>query len=668
MAFPIALIPVAIAAIRGLVNYRKQLDSIFVEKQTTAGLPYLLPPAPTNISVHIAPMRDFLQTARGKSMLGLAGLDAQFNAYLQNPDGFDDAQVMPFVRLYLETQNLALEKAGPQWFEVRPGSGRVNDAQWAYFMVSSHRLSRNPAFTRVVLATADALLEFGGAAAPFLISNPKTAALVETLLVEFAAKRDLSDAGGEELLRALLGSAVVASLENQQALPDHPALTVLFAALADMRTSHPDDFIMRIVTADGFQQAVSFYLTHAATDPKFVDMAARISGADDLQAPELRLVKAAFATTLGQVGNNLANLLDDPRALAGVLQAALASAAANVDGVLASRLPDGTPLLAGVLAAVAHEIETTAAGNALFAELANGDLLASVYRVSLAAVAADPRAVAQTGDLDPTVGKLVSAMAGVLAGTSLEKLKADRGAETVRLLASRTLEVFGAEPEFLIARNAYGAKVLGGVLAASAALVRDGLQIGDVMPVAEAALDAAAGNLALVEMDAQIRVVIESFGLALADDAAKKLLTPRGRRDALIGGVQAVAANPAVWKGLGEAKLVQPLVVAFLEGAASDPTGLLSGPVLVQGLRKSLVASARHGGDWLAKADSPAMAKAVLEALLADLQQRVGKSVDRETLPDYLEQVFVGYGKDWFKPTGAGAKTKLETLFKDSLA
>ena len=191
MAFPIAMIPLALSAIRGLLKFRGQLDSIFLTKEASTGLPFLLPPEPDSIAEHIDGMKAFFETDEGKSILEFTGKTAVFASL----STISPAEEKELIRIYLEVKGLELKKVGPEWSDLAVTPTLSQDAQLAYFMVSSDRLSRNPAVTRVILASAETLLEFAGDNAAFFVSNPKTASIVGSVLKEFAGDTDTFSIG-----------------------------------------------------------------------------------------------------------------------------------------------------------------------------------------------------------------------------------------------------------------------------------------------------------------------------------------------------------------------------------------------------------------------------------------------------------------------------------------
>lgn len=665
MAFPIAMIPLALSAIRGLLKFRGQLDSIFLAKEASAGLPFLLPPAPDSIAEHIDGMKAFFATEEGESILEFTGQTAQFASL----STIGPAEEKELIRIYLEVKGLELKKVGPEWSDLAVTPSLSQDAQLAYFMVSSDRLSRNPAVTRVILASAETLLEFAGDNAAFFISNPKTASIVGSVLKEFAGDSDLDDMSAKMIVRRLLGSAVVAALDHRGDLPDHPALNLLYGALAEVRRQHGAtgaNFVNSIITKEGFQQVVQNYLVMAADDQRFLSALGKIATGRDGDDPLAGLAKNSFAALLNALGGDLENILNDPRALSGVLEAALGAAARSAGPVLEKELA-GQPLLVAVLKSVAEEVDEKTAQDALLGSVVAGELWGSLFSASLSAVAANAAAIQSSADVKPIVADLIAGVADVLSKQDIKEMVEDRGTDAFRLLAARSLEILAKEPEFLVGQHAFARKVLGSVLEATAPLLRDGLQVDDLLVVVDEAVSAAAGNLALVEMDDSLRAVLSSLGTALSQQGTRELLNARSRRDALLAGLRAVAANPVVWQAWskpGQADLVKPLVEGLLAGLASDVelTKLVSGPVMVEAFRKSLLALGRLGAGWVTAETTEAQVEGLLTASLARAKGVVGKAVDGENLPDYLERVLVEFLKAPFDPLASDGSAKVKKI------
>jgi len=89
--------------------------------------------------------------------------------------------------------------------------------------------------------------------------------------------------------------------------------------------------------------------------------------------------------------------------------------------------------------------------------------------------------------------------------------------------------------------------------------------------------------------------------------------------------------------------LVQPLVQAIIQGLATDPTRLLSGPVLVGAIGQVLQAAARRGQQLINQAVKSDDIKKLLTLALTRANQEIGKTVDGENLPAYLERVVAAF-------------------------
>ena len=134
-----------------------------------------------------------------------------------------------------------------------------------------------------------------------------------------------------------------------------------------------------------------------------------------------------------------------------------------------------------------------------------------------------------------------------------------------------------------------------------------------------------------------IREAVSGFSLARTGSQAGR------ERQALRSALQAIAANPTVWGKLQAANLIQPLVQAILQGLATDPTQLLSGPVLVVAVSHILQAAVRRGQQLVDQKVQPDAIKNLLKAALERANQEVGKTVDGENLPIFLERVVAAF-------------------------
>lgn len=666
MPFPVALVPVAISAVQSLLKLRGRVDSILSVKAAADPLPFALPPLPDAFDYTDTDKMIAFFAAQGAPVLLAAGKVDEFEAFrtLAAADR-TPARTDPLLRLYY----MACGTAG-----AAPGQSSSDPAKAVvdFYLVESCRLSNNPAYIRILLTTADTLLEFAGSNASLFISNPKTASIVGTLLREFAGRQDFDDQNLDRIFRTLLGSAVVTALEFKGDLPDHPALVVLYSALGEVRSSKGDDFAARIISAEGFTAVISSYFKVAATDPGFERLLAKAAGADRLDDKELAVVRGAFSATLTTLGENFEQVLRDPAALKAVLEAAITAAAANAAPLIRT-LGDDRPVLAAVLEAVAGAVATR---KALLDTLGNGELIGEIYRVSL-------EAVARTPDLDgdgvaSVVERIVGALSDELSKDSLKEtiaaLKQSRGEAYVNRLLSRTVGVFAEAPELVVGDNAYAKAVLGSVLGAGASLLKDGLDVDDLIAIVQEGVRSAAGNLHLIEMDDTLRAMIGAFGQSVADgDLKAKFGTAENRKNALLVAIQAMATSPQVWAKFDERDLVVPVVNAVFEGLKTDPANILTGPAMVEGLRAVLHALNGRGLTLLEGLDKPAdgtVKARVQEAItgtitstLQALDEDIGRKIAAEDAPAYLRRVLsAAFAK------GLDAKTAVAQAIKDARA
>ncbi|WP_282606761.1 hypothetical protein [Pelagibius sp. Alg239-R121] len=647
MTIPLSVVMSAITAV---LKYRGRVDTILSLNEATKGLPFRLPPAPKreDRSNFLRQMWAFFESPTGLAILHTQDLVTDFEDVKAAVNGGNNppaAKLNRCYKLYFEAANvpatlLAGDGAAPGDLRALASSGPDTEMRLAYYVVESQRLSRNPVYARLALATVDTALEFLGDNATTFIANPRTRVLVESLISEFAVKQDFDDFSIRSIYQSLLGSALFAALDNPDAVPNEAALKALFGALNDLRAARreqagdsagarerADEFFARLITADGFKDLVAGIFRQVASDPSFISSDAA--------------AKAVISSTLNAFADNFPEVLEgDQAAIFGVIEAGLAAGAQNVEGVLKRKIGD-QPLITAVATAIAGTIGERAAANSFFKELASGEIFAGIYKVALGAVAANPVALASTAGLPPFATDLVTGLAQTLSETPL---KETFDKQTLRDVVSKSLVILSEHPDLVARDSRFASQVVSATFEAAGNAIRDGLQTEDVIAITDAALRSATDNLALVEMDARFRSVLTTMGTVLGSEGVTPLLTRAGRRDALIASIRAVAANPGVWAKFDEADILQPLTVGIIDALITDPTKLLSGPVMVDALRKSLTAVARRGAVLLSDGavDHTAL-KAALTLGLSAANGEIGKTVDGENLPDFLERVILSY-------------------------
>lgn len=640
-------IPLAISLISALIRYRGKVDTILSLNEATKGLPFKLPDAPVDRTEYLNDMIAFFGSERGRVVLGINQLTDSFaavdKAYKNQPANYPSVALNECFNLYFEAAEVKPMQTGTgreadAARRRHVSSGPSEDMRLAYYVVESHRLSRNPALTRVLIATADTLLEIAGENASVFIKNPKTKSLVESLLTEFAVKYDFDDDGAELIFRRLLGSAAIASLDTPNIIPNKPAFAALTGALSDLRKDLGTEFVARLVTKEGFEKLVSGFLGHVATDPSFIT--------------QQDTAKKVLTATLTELSKNFPQIVQgDAKAMFSVLEVGIAAGAANVGTVLQKEF-SGQPLITVVLTAVATEVAKSAEAHGFISKLATGEVFGDLFSVSLAAVAANPEALVSEANLRPVVARLIAGLANTFATTPFEQTLS---IDAMQRLASGCLQILAKEEKLLVNSGPFVSKILQAVFASGATAVRDGLETQDLLTIVQSAVETASGNLALVEMDDHFRASLEAIGKAIADEKVGRLLSLEGQRLALTTAIQAIAANPRVWKGFSEQSIVQPMVVGIINGIVSDPTHLLSGSVLVEAMQMCLKAAARRGDAILSKATSPDEIAILLTNALKAADTEVGKTIDGENLPAFLERVVLEFLQSPFSLNPANA-------------
>ena len=148
------------------------------------------------------------------------------------------------------------------------------------------------------------------------------------------------------------------------------------------------------------------------------------------------------------------------------------------------------------------------------------------------------------------------------------------------------------------------------------------------MDIATAAIKAAADNIALLNLNDQLAATITAAGDAIATSGLLPLLNAQRGRALLLSVLETIATNPTVWSQLQDKHLIQPLVQAILQGLATDPTHLLSGPVLVDAASRILQAAVRRGQQCIDQTVKSDDVKNLLTMALNRANQEIGKTVD----------------------------------------
>ena len=647
-----------------LIRYRDRVDTILSVREASEGLPFLLPPAPADEAPHLDDMVAFFATPPGQAILILHGLGDEYELFRQDPRSIDNQAIAAtrqrLFPLYFEAARFRPARLGPQ--DPLPGqvsgasrSGPEVGLRLAWYVVESQRLSRQPAFVNLLLATTDTMLEIVGQNAGLFIRHPRTRGLVESLLSEFALKGDLEDQSFLLIFRRLLGSTVIAfgdDLGGRTGRVRNPtALKVFYAALTQVRKGlgrQGDDVAAALISANGFEQFLLALTTEVARDPTFLI--------------KDRLASEVVAAMLTRISRDFPNLLNDSQALLGVLEAGLGAAATHTAAILDPKSPlsnDGESFLSGILAALLREVGQRSRQDNLFATIATGEVIPALYRTTLVAVATTPLRFGSQGEATRFVNALVNGLAMLLAN---QEMKALGSTETLRQLATESLRVLARYPRLLARQNLFAINLLASLLQAGAVTMADGLEREDLLELADQGLLAVTVNAALLRLETRPGEALLAVGRAIAAANLTEQVDAKGRMQILYAALRAISANPPVWSRLQEQKLTEPLVRALLVPLKADGAGLLTGAILVDTAARLFQLVSRRGLSIVEKRVDLAALEAYLTLTVKRIEREIGRTVDGQMLPQLIERL-AGAALD----SPARLRPKPETLIEEQL-
>lgn len=660
---PVAITPsLVISVVFDLIRYRDRVETILAVREAGVGLPFLLPPAPADEEPHLEEMIAFFATPPGQAILILHGLGQAYDQFCLDPRSIDNREIAAtrqrLFPLYFEFAQVRPARLGPD--DPSPGrmSGRGPEVglRLAWYVVESERLSRQPAFVNLLLATTDTLLEIVGQNAGLFIHHPRTRGLVESLLSEFALKGDLEDQRFLLLFRRLLGSTVLAFGENQGRVRQQTSLKAFYAALANVRGTlgrEGDDLAASIISADGFEQFLLALTTEVARDPAFLI--------------KDRLASEVVTAMLSRISRDFPSLLNDSPALLGVLEAGLGAAASHTAAILDPKWSEDEPFLSGVLVAILREVGQRARQDSLFATIASGEVVPALYRTTLVAVATTPLRLTNPGEAARFVGALVSGLATLLAQQEMQSLGSP---DTLRQLAIESLRVLARHPRLLVGQNLFAIELLASVLRAGAVTIADGadgLAREDLLALVEQVLLAVTLNNALWRLESRPGEVLLAIGQALAAANLAEQLDAKGRMQILSAALRAISSNPSIWIRLDEKKLIEPLVQALLLPLKVDGTGLLTGAILIDTAVRLFQLVSRRGLAIAEKRVDLAAIEACLTLAVQRIERELGWTIDGTLLPYLLERV-AGAALDTPSRLGPQPESSIDELLPTLLA
>ena len=636
-----------ISACNSLITYRSRVDNLLALREVTQSLPFELPGLnAVDYADKLEEMLHYFETSQGRGILELHGLCADFESFkseVTKPNTMDLAlRRQEYYKVY---DGAVLIEQSRQFAPTSLRTASDEEAL-AYYLVGSKRITRHPAVVNLLLATVDVLLEVAGPSIATWISHPGFTRILGSLLTEFAVKSDLEEESGRTIVGNLLAATMQAVSGNIVAAEANPGLKILFGTLGRVRESIKEDgdrLVESLLSADGLKNLLAALATETAGSvPQFIDD---------------RLTSELLAGVLSEVGTSFRGLKNDREALLGILRVGINVTTSAGSAAITAKLGDGRPLLNAVLTGILQEMARKANENPTFAGLANGDVIPSLYQVTLGAIAANPPAFSGSGAIESFTSELVAGLAKTFSEQSLITLISKK---SLHLLAQDSLFILAENPEVLVSDNRFGINLLGSLFRASSTAIGDGLTSGDLLEMARTTINAAASNARLLSLDAQWLAVIESAGEAIASIDLSTLIDRQQRKSLILQVVRTILVKPDVWGSFHDQALARALIEVVLAGL-NTAGPLLSGPRFVDATARLLRVCGTNAQLFLDQTVPLASLKTLLTTAIDHALASPGQSIEHSTLPIYLEGVVATFLKT-FADIHVDAETWVMTM------
>ncbi len=671
MVAAVAGISIALSVVRGLIRLHGRVDGILAVKATAGELPFQLIPTPHTPDVDEEVVDEFFFPQPGNTLRQLSDADRsdaqkvrlhQVFELVYEADGLSEpltkrtgpqlsglsnSEVATVTDAYLKIKGMA---GGQQVFQDSIGDLKGDDAL-AYYVVGSARLSNNPAFARMLLATADVLLEVAGENAGLLVSDPKTAGVIQTAIDEFAGKHDFDDDTAGMIFRKLLTAASVTLETHRHIIADDRAGKALVEALSELRQNPPtnpatgapyngDEFVAGLLTRGGFERLLASFMTNLANDPHF-------SATDNL-------LRQTIGTVLKEVAEALPDGLTRAEGLQ-IVEATVGVVAENLETRQRLRYETGgkTYSIGGyVLTILLDEIGTAAGGGALAAKIKDGSILGVLYEAVLKGFADRPDLIANSaGDDAATRAYIKDMVTGLLPILQDQPFGEAVSSKLLERIVAKSLAVTANHADILTGENGYAAKVVEAALRTAAPLVSGGLTGDEITSIVDAAVGAAAANLNMVDMSDDLRPLAEAFAASLTAGSIADLRSRDQRIAVAKAFLVSLADNPKTWQrlskaiGHGQTDVAKPVLEGLVAGIAAGGGDVLTGPIMQQAVQRS-IGVALNQADLLIDRK---MDEAVLQSLGHALTQSardivaVTPGVGADMLPRLLQGALTGF-------------------------
>lgn len=615
----------ALGVVNSAVKLGRRVDLIRVQYKLGNPLPLQLPNTPPNFSDKIDEMIAFFNGAEGQSVLTddaeLKGLWDKLQTAITADNG---PEILRLAKILTTNWALLVGQSIPKMGEavnLPPEPSQMAMVQ--YYMVEAAPPGQGRSvITDIALATADVALEFVGGNPAIITKDPTVQKAIGSFLQHFT-QGDLEKLAYRQLFERTLSSVIRTAIEHRDLVEDEKALSVFLEALADAQKANPD-FVAGLVAGKGFDKLLQSVIETLGEN------------LDQFTSDQVVIdIVGGILKDVAQDDVFKAILKGDDVALAAVAQITVAHVAKHP--VLLDKIGNDE-VWHSALKEVLQKVVEHAEGKTLFTDKALGSLVRAALR-----------GVAQNKDLlqGDFVERLVASVADSL---SKQPVKALFGHGSLKIIASSVLDAAAEHVEFLIEDDKLLAAILGAVMEEGAKGFKAGFDRDFAIDLAIAAIDAVADNVSSIKLPDVYGSILGTVLAELSRDDLRKNLT-RGDIIAIFtDSIRIIAANPHLWEAqLANGKVPASVVRSIAKAVASDPTKLLTGPVL-----GSLVVEALDAVSLRAKAYATVIAdenkelSELLTVTLSRLQSEVGVSLGANNIVSVIIQIVLAWGKDPF--------------------
>lgn len=612
----------AMSLAKGAIKLGTRLDVLLAEKEAVEGT-FVLPmpviyAGPTG-EEKADQLRQYLDLEPGELLRGPLG--SEHGALAKElKKAAPSAQTIAECYALVFPERLAVAEINPDsdyLSEIRcrvPGLDTSDpDTLAAIFHIAAGRDPKSLNYgMRIGLLVADVVAEFGAENSALFVRDPKVRIVVQAVLERFAAPTLEDFTEWAPLLRHALGAALNGVLDARSELGgDEAWLAALWDVLAEARAdkSGGDDFVLGLFEGHGYSLLISKGLSRAATvladdeSDRFKQIASEIIKVAAPLSANSRSFRTFFADHWGDL-----------------FRASL-SALEKQGPALMTDQPE---LVTNVMVALVKEL--SAIPNA---KVLSNETLFLLGDAAISAVARDPQLLSTKIEGTPWLGALLRS---VVATVAIDGIKLSFSQEGLEQIISDMAGVFGEHPELIIENPGLPRELVGGILRSVSDL--PSLEARAIASAAtQGALRAISENPGL--MDTRYANLIAGFSGRLAELVNARSITGTDASAIAVAAVETMLGNPAMFD---EAKgnLASAVLNAVVKAAAADPLKLLIGRTLVETVRGTLGAVAKHGKlqvDSGSIKDFTDQLEVIVADSLTQAADELGRQIDLRGLP-----------------------------------